>query len=171
VTIEANAARRRLNQSQDEPSERALAGTRLAHQAESLSRLNHQRNIVDRPHFALGVVTEEGSAEWINLGEVADLKQGHEAIVTALSRLSRAERQRPLASQQGERIALLQCDHRHGEQRCHEPDNAPAREVLVQEETRQKNCNCRIERADNHGGIQASGLAGMNEEGTPGDVE
>src|SRR5580704_14090087 len=64
AVFKADAARRRLNEAQDQTSERALARARFSDEPESFPGMNIERDLV---HSADGVL-----ALRINLGQVAD---------------------------------------------------------------------------------------------------
>ena len=77
MTLEVDTAGRRLNQTQHQPAQGALARTRFADQTKSFAGLNVQRNIVNRPDFTFRATAKDGFSKREDLGEIANLKQGH----------------------------------------------------------------------------------------------
>src|SRR5260370_24058602 len=113
ASVELNAPRSRLNQAQGQPSQRALARPRFADQAEGLTSVNIERDIVHGADFAFGSSTESGFAEWEDFGQVADFKQAHEWDVS--------------------RGAVLAVRYqRYRRKRANHADGVPAREVVFQ---------------------------------------
>jgi len=72
VTFKHNASRCRLDQAQGQPAECAFAGSRFANQAESLTRVNVQGDVIDRTDFASSASAKDGFAERKNLGQIAN---------------------------------------------------------------------------------------------------
>jgi hypothetical protein len=77
AAFEADAARSRLKEPQNQPSQRALARSRFAHQSESFASLNVERNIVHGANFTSGLSAKRRFAVRINLGQVADFDKRH----------------------------------------------------------------------------------------------
>ena len=78
AAFETDAARSRLDQAQQQASERAFARTRFADQAESFAGVNVERNIVDGAHFAVSFPKHRFALR-INLCEISDFEQRHVA--------------------------------------------------------------------------------------------
>jgi hypothetical protein len=79
AAFESNAAARRLNQPQDEAPERTFSRAGFAHQSESFSLVNVERDIVDRTNVvtASRLSPERRRALRINFGEISDFDQRH----------------------------------------------------------------------------------------------
>ena len=87
TTLKHYASRGRLNQTQHQAAESALARSRLADQAEGFARLNIQRHIIDGADFACGASAKDGFAEREDLGQIADFEQGHHGYQLSKTRL------------------------------------------------------------------------------------
>jgi hypothetical protein len=81
VTLEVDTAGRRLNQTQHQPAQGALARTRFANQTKSFAGLDIQRDIVDSPKFTFRAATKNGFSKREDFGEIANFEQGHEGMV------------------------------------------------------------------------------------------
>ena len=112
ATFEQNRAGSRLNQAQNQASERALAGAGFADQAQCLSAMNFERNVVDGANFTARFSAQSGVGVGENFREVADFQQGHVAMLAVLATdlhgLSRidvtAEKSRPIPPKSGARL-------------------------------------------------------------------
>src|SRR4051812_1832024 len=80
AAVENDLARGRFEQPDDAASERGLAAARFPDDAKGLSVLDRERHVVDRPHH-LAATTKEAGADWKELGEVADVEEGHGAHI------------------------------------------------------------------------------------------
>ena len=80
--FKANRSRSRLNQSQNQSSQRALARARLANQSQRLAGLNVERNLIHSSDFTAGFPPERRFAMRINFRQIANLDEGHAADVS-----------------------------------------------------------------------------------------
>ncbi len=82
ISSKTHAAGGRLDQAQDEASERALAGAGFADEAEGFAGFNVERNVVNGTHLALGSSAKYGLAQRKHLYEIADRNQRHDTQYT-----------------------------------------------------------------------------------------
>ncbi len=166
--LETDASGRRLDQAQDEASQRALAGAGFAHQAKRFAGVDVERNVIDRADLAE------------DFGQVANFEKGHR--VDANSRWLRI-----LTDSHGSNPKKISAIFRNigmwlsplrrsaaatwRRQRRQQPDKLPAAEVFFQNEARQQHRDGRVERGDDHRFVEAAALAGVDEQSAGGDVE
>ncbi len=81
VAFELNAAGSWLDQTKDQPSQRALARSGFANQAESLAGMDVEGDVVHGAHFAFRAAAEDRFAQQVDLGEIADFEQGHGLVL------------------------------------------------------------------------------------------
>ena len=77
ASLEAHAARSRLNQPKNQTPQRALARTGLSHETKRLAGLNVERNIIDRAHFSPRLPAKYCLAMRKDLRQVANFNQRH----------------------------------------------------------------------------------------------
>src|SRR5690242_3562133 len=86
---ETNASRSRLDETQDQPAQRAFAGTGFAHKAKRLALLDIERHIVDGENFARCAAAPGGFAERKYFAEIAYFNQRHAICRRAPARTRR----------------------------------------------------------------------------------
>ena len=81
--LEEDRARSRLDETEDEASQRTLARAGFTNQAQRLAFMNVEGNIVDGANLTHAAAAERRFGQIENLGQVADFKQGHGERVSA----------------------------------------------------------------------------------------
>ncbi len=89
ASFEADRARSGLDQAKDEASQRALARAGFADEAERLSGMNVERNIIDCADFSARLAAKRRLAVREDLRQVADFKQRHSCDASSTELLSR----------------------------------------------------------------------------------
>src|SRR5207253_3504493 len=75
--VETNTAGGRLNQSQNQASQRALTRPRLPHQPEGFAGLDTQRDIIHGAHFTFRTAAEDGFTERKDFAQLLNLDEAH----------------------------------------------------------------------------------------------